>query len=508
MIAMSSAVSFRPNLPEACDRPRTPALSVTPERATWPVSILGVPFDNVSSAHALARIGELVESRQPHYVVTANVDFLVQAHRDVELRRILIEADLVLCDGTPLVWASRWLGNALPERVAGSDIAPGLIRLCEDRGYRVFLLGAAPGVAAEAADRLQREHPNLQIAGHYAPPFADLLAMDHAAIVARVRAAKPDVLLVSFGCPKQEKWIAMHYRALGVPVCIGVGATIDFLAGRVRRAPRWMRSTGCEWLFRLWLEPRRLYRRYASDLRTFVPALLRQWWRMSRPRPEAIAPPTLVRRAPDWRQIDAGVGLDQTTLALHSGAWREIAAAPAHCVLDVSHVERIDATGVAFLARCRKAYRQRDRQFVLVAPSQPVRAALEALRLADFFAIAPTADEAQQAVTAPTRAAPVLHDRTLRSLAWCGEIIAANVDDVWRATTDYVQTFIGAGATLIVVDLSRLRFIDSSGAGLMLRLKKWARAFPAEILFTHPQPNVRNVLRLTRLEQLLLEGAQ
>lgn len=505
---MSSAVTSRINAPAVCDYPHPPPVFRAPERADWPVSILGVPFDNVSSTHALARIADMVESRRPHYVVTANVDFLVQAHRDVELRRILVEADLVLCDGTPLVWASRWLGNPLPERVAGSDIAPGLIALAAARGYRLFFLGAAPGVAAEAAARLRREYPTLQIVGHYSPPFADLLAMDHAAIVDRIRAAQPDVLLVSFGCPKQEKWIAMHHRALNVPVCIGVGATLDFLAGRVRRAPQWMRRTGCEWLFRLGLEPRRLYRRYASDLRTFVPALLTQWWRMSRARPGRISPPTLVRRAPDWRQIDVGPELTQPALERHRDAWREIADAPAHCVLDVSHVERIDATGVAFLARCRKAYRQHDRQFVLVAPSRAVRAALDALRLSDFFAIAPTADDARQVVTTSTPAIPVLHDGTLRSLAWCGEILAANVEDVWEATTGYLRTFIASGATLVIVDLSRLRFTDSAGAGLMLRLKRWARDFSAEILFTHPQPNVRNVLRLTRLEQLLLEGAQ
>ncbi len=509
MVAMNSAsVSFRTDATAPRGRPRPAAASSLCHNPAWPVSILGVPFDNVSGTNALSQIEAMVASRRPHYVVTANVDFLVQAHRDVELRRILVDADLVLCDGTPLVWAARWLGNPLPERVAGSDIAPRLIRLAADRGYRIFFLGAAPGVAAEAAARLQSEYPALQIVGHYAPPFADLLEMDHAAIAERIRAARPDLLLVSFGCPKQEKWIAMHHRALGVPVCIGVGATLDFLAGRVRRAPRWMRRSGCEWLYRLSLEPRRLYRRYATDVRTFLPAVAKQWWRMSRPHGRPAAAPAVVASEVGWRQIDAGTDLDRAALERHGAIWRDLAAAPAHCVLDVSRLQRIDATGVAFLARCRKAYRDRERRLVLVAPSRRLRAALEALRLADFFTIAPTATDARQIVTTSGRPAPVIRDGTTRSLAWCGEITAANVDDVWAMTTDHVRTFAVSGATLVIVDLSRLRFIDSAAAGMMLRLKKWARQLPAEILFTHSQPNVRNVLQLTRVDQVLLEGAQ
>src|SRR5436190_4055188 len=126
----------------------------SPLASGWPVALFGVPFDHVTVRQTLARFDAMIASRQPHYVVTANVDFLVQAHADVELRRILLDADLVLCDGTPLLWASRWFGNALPERVAGSDLAPALIRHAAEKGHRLFLLGAGPGVAEEAEARL------------------------------------------------------------------------------------------------------------------------------------------------------------------------------------------------------------------------------------------------------------------------------------------------------------------------------------------------------------------
>ncbi len=474
----------------------------------WPVAILGVPFDPVNLAGAINRIDAMIASRQPHYVVTANVDFLVQAHRDVELRRILLEADLVLCDGTPVVWASRWMGNRLPERVAGSDLAPDLIRSAAERGHRVFFLGAAPGVAAAAAARLQSQFPSLNMVGHYAPPFAGLLEMDHARIVERIREARPDLLLVSFGCPKQEKWIAMHYRSLGVPVAIGVGATLDFLAGRVKRAPAWMRESGTEWIYRLALEPRRLFRRYASDLVCFLPTFAAQWCRLARRRSGGAAPRLIAFAPPGWCGVDAGASLTRTAFEASPGFWQSLPARVEHCLVDLAKVRAIDGTGIAFLIRWRKQLHERGRQLVLLAPSRRLRRIFEALRLTGHFAIARDVASAAELAESISTTSTVLSDGTTRSLAWCGEIIAANADDVWRMTTDHLQAFRGGGVTLVLVDLSRLRFIDSSGAALMLRLKRWAQQLPMQVLFTDAQANVRNVLRLSRLDQLLLEGAQ
>ena len=478
-----------------------------PPRAGWPVAVLGVPFDHVTIDDAIGRIEAMIASRQPHYVVTANVDFLVQAHRDVELRRILLDADLVLCDGTPILWASRWLGNALPERVAGSDLAPALMRTAAQKGYRVFFLGAAPGVAAQAAERLQQQYPGINIVGHYAPPFANLLEMDHEQIAQRIRAAQPDLLLVSFGCPKQEKWIAMHHRALGVPVAIGVGATIDFLAGRLSRAPAWMRRSGTEWVYRLAQEPRRLFRRYANDLVFFLPTLAAQWWRLGSRRASSTGTHALASTVPQWFCIEAGERLTRGALEREADFWQQVPR-DAHCVIDLSRVRSVDGTGVAFLARWRKQLAMQRRHLVLLAPSASVRDALTSTRLADHFTIARDAAEATQLAESLLVQPTVRRDGTTRTIAWCGEIVAANVEDVWRTTTDHITAFVAHSATLIIVDLSRLKFIDSSGAALMLRLKKWAHGLSVELLFSNVQPNVRNVLHLTRLDQLLLEGAQ
>lgn len=499
-----------PLLADARDS-RAPAPSngrcFAPSASAWPVAILGVPFDHVTVDETIARIDAMIASRRPHYLVTANVDFLIQAHRDVELRRILLEADLVLCDGTPLLWASRWLGNALPERVAGSDLAPALIRSAAEKGQRLFFLGAAPGVAAEAEAKLKQQYPTLNIVGTYAPPFSHLLEMDHTEITNRIKAANPDILLVSFGCPKQEKWIAMHHRALGVPVAIGVGATLDFLAGRVKRAPGWMRRTGTEWCYRLLQEPRRLYRRYANDLVHFLPTLATQWCRLNGGNASSPSPQETTLSVADWSSIDAGERLTRRSLERDAEFWSEVTGRKTHCLIDLSRVRRVDGTGVAFLIRCRKQLLARGRQLVLLAPSAPLRRILAAMRLSDHFVIVNTAGEATQ--RAESLVSPeVQRDGTTRSLAWCGEIIAANSEDVWKMTTDHILAFLGSHATLVIVDLSRLRFIDSSGAALMMRLKKWAQSLQVEVMFAHPQPNVRNVLRLTRLDQLLLEGSQ
>jgi exopolysaccharide biosynthesis WecB/TagA/CpsF family protein len=243
------------------------------------VAILGIPFHQTTLAGAVDSIDAMIAAGGTHYVVTPNVDFLVKAQRDNELRKILIHADLVLCDGKPIVWASHLLGGVLASRVAGSDLIPLLLQRSAHKGWRIFLLGGSPEVAAEAARRIAVSYPTLPKVAHYSPPYGPLDGMDNEGIHERIRSARPDIMLVCFGCPKQEKWISRNLGSLEVPAVIAAGATIDFLAGSVARAPVWMRRVGLEWIFRLLQEPRRLVRRYVDDLVHFVPAVLWQRWR-------------------------------------------------------------------------------------------------------------------------------------------------------------------------------------------------------------------------------------
>jgi N-acetylglucosaminyldiphosphoundecaprenol N-acetyl-beta-D-mannosaminyltransferase len=229
------------------------------------VVLSGVAIDNVSMDEAVHAIDRMIDTGGFHQIATANVDFLRRTLHDSELLDILRKCTLVLADGMPLVWASRWMGVPLRERVTGADLIPRLLHLSADKGRRIFLLGATEERSAQAALRIQKDYPGAQICGRFCPPFGPLETMDHQAILDAITAAQPDILLVAFGCPKQEKWLNMHRDMLKVPVCVGVGASIDFLSGHQSRAPEWLQRTGMEWVYRLASEPRRLAMRYIED---------------------------------------------------------------------------------------------------------------------------------------------------------------------------------------------------------------------------------------------------
>src|ERR1700760_151028 len=231
----------------------------------YSVAILGVPFHSVTIEEAIGFIEEKVDEGGFHQIATANVDFLMNSMQDKELQKILFSCDLIVPDGMPVLWAAKLLGASLKERVCGVDLVPQLAKLCVRRHFSMFLLGASEKVSARAEENLKQRFPGLRIAGGYSPPVQPLEMMNHQEILDRIAAAKPDILLVAFGNPKQEKWLAMHRDQLNVPVCIGVGGSLDCVAGAVPRAPQWMRSSGLEWLYRVAQEPRRLLHRYVHD---------------------------------------------------------------------------------------------------------------------------------------------------------------------------------------------------------------------------------------------------
>ena len=229
------------------------------------VAVMGLPLANVTADEAVEQIEGLILSGGTHQVATANLDFWLNSLNDVHLHRIIAGCSLVLPDGMPLVWISRLLGNPLKERVSGVDLVPQLAELSARKGYGIYLLGGRPGVAERAGKKLQEMHPGVNIVGCHAPALADLEHMDHGNTLERIREAKPDILLVAFGNPKQEKWIRMHARSYGVPVSIGIGGSMDMLVGDVKRAPMWMQRSGLEWLGRCLQEPTRLMPRYLRN---------------------------------------------------------------------------------------------------------------------------------------------------------------------------------------------------------------------------------------------------
>lgn len=219
--------------------------------------VLGVRVDCVDMDAALQRIESFVEGGGRHQVATVNPEFVMRAREDPEFARVLESADLCLADGSGVVWAARRQGCTLAGPVTGTDLVPELAALCARRNFRLFLLGAAPGVADDLARRLKDKHPGLQVAAHSGSPEPS----SDVETIRRIEAAKPEVLLVAYGAPKQELWIdRVGDRLTGVAVAIGVGGAFDYLTGRVPRAPAWMRRVGMEWLFRLGQQPWRIRR--------------------------------------------------------------------------------------------------------------------------------------------------------------------------------------------------------------------------------------------------------
>jgi N-acetylglucosaminyldiphosphoundecaprenol N-acetyl-beta-D-mannosaminyltransferase len=216
--------------------------------------ILGVAVDNVVEAEAIERIAGFVTEDGPHQVVTVNPEFVMEARRNSAFRRVLAAADMATPDGFGLLLAARLHGNSFRGRVTGVALAELIAARAVERGWSLFLLGAAPGVAERAAEALQRKYPGLRVVGCYAgSPRRD----EEPAIQARIIAAQPTVLLVAYGHPAQELWIARNQPLLRVPVAIGVGGVFDYLAGETPRAPVWMRRIGLEWLYRLIRQPQR-----------------------------------------------------------------------------------------------------------------------------------------------------------------------------------------------------------------------------------------------------------
>jgi N-acetylglucosaminyldiphosphoundecaprenol N-acetyl-beta-D-mannosaminyltransferase len=233
--------------------------------------------NNVTLEESVGVIEQMIAKDEKTYVVTPNVDHIVKLETDEEFLRVYQGAGLVLPDGNPLVWASRFLGTPLKERVTGSDLFPALCENASKHNHSVFFLGGLEGVAQKAAENLMKKHPNLNVVGVYCPPFGfDKNKEENDKIVAMINEVKPDILFVGVGAPKQEKWIYRNINQLHIKVAIGIGASFDFEAGTIKRASKAYRNAGLEWFWRFANEPRRLFRRYFIDSARFIPIIYKQ----------------------------------------------------------------------------------------------------------------------------------------------------------------------------------------------------------------------------------------
>jgi N-acetylglucosaminyldiphosphoundecaprenol N-acetyl-beta-D-mannosaminyltransferase len=358
------------------------------------VAILGVAVDNLTMAEVLKVVEQQIVEGSFHQIATANVDFLVNSVGDDELREILNRCDVVLADGMPLVWASRFLGTNVRERVAGADLVPQLARLSSQRGYRIFMLGADEESSAGAARWMQRNFPGVCIAGRYSPRFQPLEEMNHEDILLRIEEAKPDILFVAFGNPKQEKWIAMHRHRLRVPVCIGVGGSFEFLSGKLRRAPVWMQQNGLEWIYRMIQEPSRLAKRYFNNgagLLRYLPAQLMWTAMQSKPKTRGQITTETVGQV---RILRIHGNLIGSVLPQFESDVRSTVLSGLHVVLDLSRMTYIGADALgSFIHVMNHAFRWK-RELWLAGLNPNLDRVIHAAQLRPSFRTASTVAEA------------------------------------------------------------------------------------------------------------------
>lgn len=232
-------------------------------RRTESYRVLGVRLDAVQIAEVIREIQAWIAGRKMgRFIAVANTHVVMEAQQDSSFKKLINSADLCVPDGMPLIWCGRLKGHSLARRVYGPELMLTFCRETSAKGYRHFLYGGAPEVTAELMKQLEQSCPGIFFAGAYSPPFRPLTREEDDEVVERINRAKPDVLWVGLGCPKQERWIHEHRERLTVPVMLAVGQAFDLLSGRKKPAPAWMGEHGLEWLFRLLQEPRRLWRRY------------------------------------------------------------------------------------------------------------------------------------------------------------------------------------------------------------------------------------------------------
>lgn len=227
------------------------------------IKFMNTEIDNLTMDETLEAINDLIMKKQNSYVVTPNVDHIVQLERDSELKEVYDNASLILTDGKPLLWIAKLYKTPIKEKISGSDLFPKVCELAAKNGYTMFFLGAAEGVAAKAAKNLEKKYKGLNVVGTYSPPFGfekDEKEMNK--IIEMIHIAKPQILIVGLGCPKQEKFMYHNCEKLNVPISFGLGASLDFEAENIKRAPEWMSDHGLEWLFRITQDPKRMAKRY------------------------------------------------------------------------------------------------------------------------------------------------------------------------------------------------------------------------------------------------------
>lgn len=466
--------------------------------------LLGLPFHDLTLGETLDYCQRAMAGDRARYLVTANVDFTTQAYEDADLRKIVFFADRVVCDGMPLVWLSKMFGYPLRERVTGSDMVPKLLDLCGKEGHAVYFFGSDLATLEEAKTIAEARHPGLSVAGLDSPPVGAVIEWDNEALCGKMRASGAKLLLVCLGCPKQERWIFAHHRETGIPLSIGVGASLDFITGKQKRAPRWMQKTGLEWFWRMAGNPSRLVARYGKDLVFLLKAALRQAQTQRRreriadtvgDRPARTPEPNAVTR------IEWSGGLQQAGLL--GAPVPENVSSPV--LLDASRVTFSDSSGLGRLALLVRICRAAGQLLVVVNPSMTFRTAIRAARMDSLFPVVES-ETAALALIAEQGASRVVHKEGADGVVWVSfkrSLDAPYHDEMMSILESSISS--PKAFHSLVVDLNQVDFIDSRAVGGLIKAWKLMTARGGDIFLSGVNPAVREIIALLRLDKVLAE---
>lgn len=470
--------------------------------------LLGLPFHDLTLAETLEFCTQAMLDQQSRYMVTANVDFTTQAYEDPDLKRIVFFADRVVCDGMPLVWLSRIFGHPLRERVAGSDMVPRLLEICGKAGHGVYFFGSDMATLLEAKGIVEQRYPGLRVVGLDSPPMGAVIEWDNDGLCQRMRESGAKLLLVCLGCPKQERWICAHHGETGIPLSIGVGASLDFFTGKQIRAPRWMQVTGMEWFWRMAGDPKRLASRYGKDLVFLVRAAWRQ--ALSQRRRKSLCdcsralPPS--ETAPDAlpipvTRIEWSGDLQRGNLA--NAPVPEVIDKPV--VLNARCVTLMDSSALGQLARLTRACRAAGQLLVLVDPSPAVEASLTVTRMDCLLSIVASDAAAMKLVAEHQAGGGTSHAAAdgVVQVSFNRPLDATYHDEMMTVLRSSIEN--SAGIRVLVVNLKDVSFLDSRAVGGLIRAWKMMVAKGGEMYYAAASPAVAEILRLLRMDQVLKE---
>ena len=493
-------------------------------------SILGVPIDNITTEEITEKILGYIDSYRddpvPKYIATVNTDFIINTMslmfnrvRHPELLNILRKSDIVTADGMPLLWASKLLNSPLKERISGSDLLPLLAKECSDRYRSIYFLGGSNDSGKRASEILKRKYPNLKIAGYSSPLITiegDAMEDSYDAdemLVKEINGASPDILFIGFGNPKQEIWFQRNKHRLKVPVSIGIGGSYDFITGDTKRAPKWMQKSGLEWLYRVKEDPFRLWKRYLNDFLRFgiqiTPAIIQSKLNLLKYKITGNKYPVKIIRRYDvvTESMNVYVKLPNpfytNDLINIEKELRENKGQKVNYIFSFINVGFINSYAIGFLMNAFRSIEESENKFFIVDISKRIKNVMVVNHAFDYFAdhICRDYPEVQRKIRYDKNLSSFnytffLKDNTV-NVKMCGELDAG---EMARFKIDEIVKIIGDKRCNF--NLKKLRFIDSSGIMLFLKIRKLLSEKNRNFTISSMNRNVKQVFQITKLYRL------